>query len=394
MTNREVHDIIQFVNYPMLIAQRGGQIVARNSSFRLEFGDYGSLNHLLETDEWDSFLGLCSRSHTKQFQILKLPMVDQRSREYRIEGSLLRHKEGESPTLLILAFHPKDMSVRQFKILKQKIDALTQQISRTKKLESERIQILEAETRARKKAEAASRLKDEFLATISHELRTPLTSIVGWLDMLEQGWVSADEQAEVISTIRKNAKVQQELIDDLLDLAAINRRSLSLTASSVNVVDLLDDIKNSLRSIAKQKTVEIFVLSYQPDMSIQGDVERLRQVFSNILSNAVKYSYSGGRVYIRIRPLDTEIEVKVTDEGSGIEAEFLPYVFEKFLQEDGSHTRRYGGLGLGLSIAKYIVEQHGGKINAFSSGKDKGSTFAVTLPISAVQTNEVLIQKS
>jgi signal transduction histidine kinase len=230
-------------------------------------------------------------------------------------------------------------------------------------------------------AETANRIKDEFLAVLSHELRSPLNPILGWSKLLQSGRLSAAKTAEALSTIERNAKLQSQLIEDLLDVSRILRGKLSLSLAPVNLTTVITDALNNVRLAAKAKSIEIEIQLNSETVYIRGDSARLQQIFWNLLSNAVKFTSAGGKVVIRLESVDYEAHIQVIDTGKGISPDFLPYVFDYFRQEDSATTRKFGGLGLGLAIVKQLVELHGGSIHVDSLGEGYGATFTVKLPL-------------
>ncbi|HET8698066.1 MAG TPA: ATP-binding protein [Gammaproteobacteria bacterium] len=245
--------------------------------------------------------------------------------------------------------------------------------------ERQREQLLQAERFARGEAERASRLKDEFLATLSHELRTPLNAIVGWSHILRR---TATDPAltQAVHTIERNALAQAKLIDDLLDMSRIMAGKIGLTFTRFKLGTVVAAATAALRPVADEKGV-ILAADADSEAWLLGDAARIQQVVANLLSNGVKFTPPGGRVDVHTEEHGTQVRLIVRDTGRGIPPEFLPSMFQRFRQADSSITRRHGGLGLGLSIAKQIVELHGGTIAADSAGADRGSTFVVTLPI-------------
>jgi signal transduction histidine kinase/CheY-like chemotaxis protein len=239
---------------------------------------------------------------------------------------------------------------------------------------------LEREQSARREAEAASQLKDQFLMTVSHELRTPLTAIIGWARMLVDGAVSERQKEAALRTIERNAHAQTRLIDDLLDVSRVMSGKLRLDVRSVAVEDIVRNAMDTVGPAADAKAIRIESAIDRGVGRISGDPERLQQIVWNLLSNAVKFTPHGGRVTISVRAVDDEIEIVVRDTGIGIGPEFLPHVFERFRQQDAGTTRRYGGLGLGLAIVRNLVELHGGSVSAQSDGEGRGAVFTVRLP--------------
>jgi PAS domain S-box-containing protein len=227
------------------------------------------------------------------------------------------------------------------------------------------------------------RIKDNFLATLSHELRTPLTSIVGWATLLNSRTLKPDRAAEGMAAIERNARSQSRLIEELLDLSRIASGKMKIEESAVNMSDVVKETVDSVRPAVSDKhlRIELDLCTDIPD--IQGDRERLRQVILNLLSNAIKFTPAGGRIHVEVNGTPWEVRVAVQDTGQGIREDFLPHVFEEFRQGDMSPARKKTGLGLGLSIARHLVELHHGSIEADSPGPGLGATFVVKLPAAA-----------
>ncbi|BAU12248.1 PAS/PAC sensor hybrid histidine kinase [Leptolyngbya sp. NIES-3755] len=249
-----------------------------------------------------------------------------------------------------------------------------------KAAEAEREQLLLREQTAREEAEKANQIKDEFLAVLSHELRTPLNPILGWIRLLQAGRLDADRMQQAFHTIERNAQLQTQLIDDLLDVSRILRGKLKLDAAPVNLETVIESAIDTIRLAAEAKSIQIETV-LEPIGTVIGDAGRLQQVVWNLLTNAVKFTPNQGQVKVRLSAADSQAEVQVIDSGKGISAEFLPQVFERFQQADSSTTRQFGGLGLGLAIARQLVELHGGTITADSPGEEQGATFTVRLPL-------------
>jgi signal transduction histidine kinase/CheY-like chemotaxis protein len=233
---------------------------------------------------------------------------------------------------------------------------------------------------ARAAAEAANRVKDDFLATLSHELRTPLNAIIGWAQILESGTHEPGDLEEGLQTIKRNANIQAQLIEDLLDVSRIISGKLHLEAHPVDMTQVIDAAVAAVVPSAEAKKVEICQRRHERIRPVFGDASRLQQVIWNLLTNAVKFTPSGGRVDIELTSSAAGLEIAVTDTGVGIAPEFLPYVFERFRQADASTRRRQGGLGLGLAIVRQLIELHGGTVTAESGGLNQGSRFIVRLP--------------
>ena len=237
--------------------------------------------------------------------------------------------------------------------------------------------LLKAFADAREDAETANRLKDEFLATLSHELRTPLNAILGWTTMLRDGNVQPRHVMRALDTIHRNATAQVQIVNDLLDVSRIVRGNVQLSPRLMSLGPLLTLSVESITPTAEAKGVTIVTSLGSTPAFVWADHDRLQQVFWNLLSNAVKFTSSGGRVDVRMQTEGSDVRVDVADTGNGIAAAFLPHVFERFRQADGSSTRTHGGLGLGLSIGRHLVELHGGRMTADSAGEGQGSTFSV-----------------
>ena len=245
----------------------------------------------------------------------------------------------------------------------------------------ENVRLLKLERTAREAAEESNRLKDEFLATVSHELRTPLTAILGWSRLLEGGTLDTSVTQQAVETIWRNAKAQAQIIDDILDVSRIITGNLYLDLHPLEVAPVIENAINVVRQTADAKGIRIETYFDRTPAMISGDANRLQQVVWNLLSNAVKFTQSGGRVCVKVSQAGGAVEVSVSDTGQGIDEEFLPYVFERFRQADSTTTRQHGGLGLGLAIARHLVEIHGGTISAESAGAGKGATFTIRLPL-------------
>jgi PAS domain S-box-containing protein len=248
----------------------------------------------------------------------------------------------------------------------------------------DRLQLLDSEREARSQAERASRMKDEFLATLSHELRTPLNAILGWANILRLGKVQGEELKKGLDTIERNACVQSQLIEDLLDMSRIISGKVRLDVQRVDLPAVLKESIETLRATAEAKGVRLQAVVDPFAGPISGDPNRLRQAFWNLLSNAIKFTPKDGKVQVLLERVNSQVEASFIDTGEGIAAEFLPYVFDRFHQADASTTRRHGGLGLGLAIVKQLVELHGGNVHAKSGGIGQGATFAVHLPLIAL----------
>jgi len=243
--------------------------------------------------------------------------------------------------------------------------------------------LVQREHTARLEAEAASCLKDEFLATLSHELRTPLTAILGWASIVTRGHADETRAAHAMRAIERSARTQARLVDELLDVSRLVSGQMRLNLSAVSLNAVVDDALEGARPAAEAKKLELVKRSDAPMHTIRADAGRLQQVVWNLLSNAVRFTPPGGRIEVSLREVDDQAEVRVTDTGIGIHPDFVPHVFERFRQGDSSTTRTHGGLGLGLAIVRHLVELHGGTVGAESAGEGRGATFVVRLPIRA-----------
>ncbi|MBV9912208.1 MAG: response regulator [Sinobacteraceae bacterium] len=241
----------------------------------------------------------------------------------------------------------------------------------------------ELESRVRERTaelENLSRLKDEFLATMSHELRTPLNAIFGWVTLLRTRRLDEATQERALETIERNARAQKRLIEDLLDVSRIVSGKVALEMSVVDLRRVVQAALETMQPAAQAKGIKILPLFDTAAGSVRGDFARLQQIVCNLLSNAIKFTASGGHVEVCLARRNDQAEISVTDSGQGIKAEFLPLVFDRFRQEDGSISRRHGGLGLGLAIVRHLVELHAGSVEAHSAGEGKGARFVVRLP--------------
>jgi signal transduction histidine kinase len=252
----------------------------------------------------------------------------------------------------------------------------------------ERERLLFREQELRRQAEETNRLKDEFLAVLSHELRTPLTAIVGWAALLRAGKLAPDKIQKGLETIDRNAQEQGRLINDLLDVSGIISGKIGLNWASANAQRILKAAVDTIRPAADLKRIVVSLDEATEPAQLECDPNRLLQAFGNILSNAVKFTQNGGRIGIDVHASAEQVCITITDSGIGIPADFLPYVFDRFRQADSSSTRHYGGLGLGLSISRNIVELHGGVIRASSDGPNRGASFTIELPRSRAYLRE------
>jgi PAS domain S-box-containing protein len=233
-------------------------------------------------------------------------------------------------------------------------------------------------------AEAASRAKDQFLATLSHELRTPLNAVVGWAHMLRSGKLDAPATARAIETIDRNARSQSQLISDILDVSRIVSGKLRLNVRPVDLTPVVEAALDTVRPSAEAKGIRLHAVLDPAAGPVSGDADRLQQVFWNLLANAIKFTPREGRVQVRLSRVNSHVELRVEDTGVGIAPEYMPHVFELFRQRDGSPSRQHGGLGLGLALVKHLIELHGGSVECASPGESLGAVFSVKLPLMIV----------
>jgi signal transduction histidine kinase/ActR/RegA family two-component response regulator len=258
-------------------------------------------------------------------------------------------------------------------------------IGERKRSQAECTRLLEQAMAAQAEADRANGLKDEFLAILSHELRTPLTSILGWSNLLAAGNLDDAAAKSALETIVRNARAQRQLIDDLLDISRIITGKLRLDVCPVELAPIIAAVVDGVRPAADARSIYLRTALDAHLSPISGDPDRLRQIIWNLLTNAIKFTPEGGRVEVGLERTDSHVEVTISDTGQGIAPEFLPHVFERFSQSDSSSTRRHGGLGLGLSIVRQLVELHGGTVTATSPGAGEGTTFKVIFPLLSVR---------
>jgi PAS domain S-box-containing protein len=323
--------------------------------------------------------------------VLKLIPADRRDEEPKILERLRRgervdhfetvrlRKNGES--------FPVSLTISPIRNLQGVIvgaSKIARDITDFKTASTEREQLLESERTARSQAEYANRMKDEFLSTVSHELRTPLNAIVGWTEVLEGGGQNRDEVIQGMEVIKRNAMMQAQLIEDLLDLGRISSGKMTLNVEPVDISTVIREALASVEHGARAKQITITRVLGE-SRGLLGDSKRLQQVIWNLLTNAIKFTPNGGKIAISAARINSHIEVSVADSGKGISANFLPHLFERFRQADSSTTRQHGGLGIGLALVKQLAELHGGTVRAESPGEGLGSTFTLFLPVAALR---------
>jgi PAS domain S-box-containing protein len=316
----------------------------------------------------------------------RTPQTIAKHRNYAKDGSVV-HCEWYNSSLT-------DESGNLVSILSLVLD-----VSDRHRLEAERDRSLKLEQSAREQAETANRIKDEFLAVLSHELRSPLNPILGWSKLLQTRKFNETKTAEALAIIERNARLQAQLIEDLLDVSRILRGKLTLTTSPVNLVTPISAAIETVRLASEAKAISLkFDLQPSDRPVLQaiviGDPARLQQILWNLLANAVKFTPEGGHVEIRLVCTGSHAQIRVSDTGQGISADFLPYVFDYFRQADSATTRRFGGLGLGLAIVRQLVELHGGTILADSPGEGQGATFTVSLPLAQTHVSQKHLHSS
>ncbi len=271
------------------------------------------------------------------------------------------------------------------------IEDVTERVAREAELQAQieaRTRLLASEKLARSEAERANRLKDDFLATVSHELRNPLNAIMGWAHMLQVGKLNEANMERAVETIYRNAKSQSQLVADLLDVSRIISGKLRLDVRTIDLIYIVNAAIDSIRPAADAKSIRLQTMLDPAAGPISGDADRLQQIVWNLLTNAVKFTPKGGKIQIKVQRIDSHVEIVVSDSGVGISKEFLPHVFDRFRQADASTTRIHGGLGLGLSIVRQLVDLHGGNARVESEGEGKGATFIITLPFVGVINNQ------
>ncbi|HEY9405809.1 MAG TPA: response regulator [Pyrinomonadaceae bacterium] len=272
-------------------------------------------------------------------------------------------------------------NARLYAEAQQHASELQQEVTERKLAEEARARLLVREQAARAEAERANRLKDEFLATLSHELRTPLTAILGWTHLIRGGNLDASMMTRALETIERNARSQSQLIDDLLDVSRIITGKLMLDFRPVELASIIEATIDTVRPMAEAKSIRVQPQLRTSHCVVSGDPARLQQVVWNLFSNAVKFTPEGGSIEVGLTCNEQHVELEVSDTGQGISQDFLPYIFDRFRQADGTTTRKHGGLGLGLAIVRHLVELHGGTISAHSDGDGLGATFTLSLPL-------------
>ncbi len=377
-----------------LLVSRDGTIVFANQTAReLLGGSDAAAGRLLTEVVKDppeavgEYLRMWARSPTPIPGALTLPRRDGGSAVYLAKGALVVPRTEDAPALLLVRLDLRDPA-SPFILLSQTIAELRSEVTRRRETEVT-LRRTQAELRERaREAEQANQLKDEFLAALSHELRTPLNAIIGWVDLIRSGTLNEPRKAHGIDVIARNAHMQVQLIDDLLDVSRIVSGKMRLNVHQLDPITAIEAALEAIRPALDAKGIRLQAVLDPQAGPISGDPDRLQQVVWNLLSNAMKFTPKGGRIQVVLQRVDSSIEISVSDTGQGISAEFLPHAFERFRQHDGSSTRLHGGLGLGLSIVKSLVELHGGTVRAESAGPGLGATFVVRFPRALARKDE------
>ena len=359
-----------------LIAQRALQIlVAQRRPLRLNEADDLSHSDENTSDSVQSFLGApiqTSRGvYGWVYMLNKLNADDFSEADERLTATLV--------TQVAIAYE----NARLYSDAQLHASELQMEIAERKQAEEERAQLLVREQSARADAEQANRTKDEFLATLSHELRTPLSAILGWSHLVRTGKLDDLQMTRAFETIERNARSQSQLIDDLLDVSRIITGKLQIELRLVNLSSVIETAIDALRPSFEAKDIQFETVKDSSSYLVPGDANRLQQIFWNLFSNAVKFTPAGGRIRVDVERVEPQAKVSVTDSGIGIKPDFLPYIFDRFRQADGSTTRVHGGLGLGLAIVKHLVQLHQGTVEVESKGTDQGAKFTVSLPLAS-----------
>jgi PAS domain S-box-containing protein len=340
---------------------------------------YGKTIELLglKSDEFDgTFQAFLKTAHPDDRAAINLAVKRsaETGAEFRVEFRVVRHRDNVRWLLAKGRVQPEAPAAPE------RMMGIIYDITSRKQVEEARQELLESEQAGRAEAEANARAKDEFLGVISHELRTPLSAMLGWAEVLRARRPGDPVYERALQTIERNAERQSQLVEDLLDTTRILSGKLRIESQPLYIDALLEESLDVVRPAAEAKEIELVMSLDGPSGLILGDANRLQQVFWNMLSNAVKFTEPGGRVEARLERDEAEARVIVSDTGKGIARDFLPHVFDLFRQADSSSARRQGGLGLGLALARRLVEMHGGTIRADSPGEGQGATFTITLP--------------
>jgi PAS domain S-box-containing protein len=295
--------------------------------------------------------------------------------QFRHEHRILRAGDGSERWIAPTGLFHADPTGGRTRFIGVMLD-----VTERRRADVERNALLARESEARRTAEDAVRLKDQFLATLSHELRTPMSAVLGWLHLMKSGRLTAEQQAQALETIERNARLQHQLINDLLDVSRIITGRFRLDRDVVHPSVIIEAAVDAIRPQAAARRIAIRTTLPQAIVTVFGDPMRLQQVLTNLLVNAIKFSPDGAAIDVSMERRDDRVVITVADQGEGIASSALPYIFERFRQADGSITRRHGGMGLGLAIVRHILDVHDGTVAASSDGPGRGATFTVTLP--------------
>jgi signal transduction histidine kinase len=280
-----------------------------------------------------------------------------------------------------------DERLRAIIRLQQKAASLEAQITERKEAEAELIKMKDKLETQVAEAEAANRMKDQFLSTVSHELRTPLNAILGWVHMLRRSELDEATVASALETIERNARAQAQLVNDILDMSRVITGRLRLNVGPVDMAAVINQAIDSVQVAADSKNIRLGVILDPTARHLSGDASRLQQAIWNLLSNAIKFTPSGGRVEVRLERDGADALIQVSDTGEGISREVIPFIFDRFRQADGTISRRHGGLGLGLAIVRHLIEMHGGTAEVESAGEGCGATFTLRLPLTPARAS-------
>ncbi len=390
---QQYHDLFEFAPDGYLVTDEAGTIRKANRAAAAllnvsqQFLIGKPLINYIQTSERQNFRSklnqLCKTNQQLKWEVRVSPR-DNAAFDAALTVSSFRDGSGRPVALrwLLRDITERKRAEAEIRTLNAQLE---QRVSyRTEQLEAANRCLDEAlcrEQAARVEAEAANRMKDEFLAIVSHELRSPLNAMLGWARLLRERKFNEATTARAIDIIERNARLQTNLIEDLLDVSRIIRGQLSLQVHPVNLVQMIEAAINTVKPAADAKAIRLESVLEPNFGSVWADANRLQQVLSNLLSNAIKFTPKGGRVELRLERSRDAVEITVKDTGIGINPDFLPYIFDRFRQADTTSTRSHGGLGLGLAIVHHLVELHGGIIHAESGGEGQGAKFTVQLPI-------------
>lgn len=367
------------IQEPLLLVRADGEVIAANRSAVSVLGPtLEGTNLSARTDvpeRFERYLRLASRS---TYPVPSVLAFGKEPTTWHVDGSSADGRAGADGLVLL---HLRRRSDEPFVGLDVKLERLHAEIQRRQELERERGTLLERERRAREQAEEANRLKDEFLASVSHELRTPLHAISGWVALIRNKLDEPELVGHGLEVIDRNVAAQAQLTDDLLDVSRAITGRMRLDVRTVDLAVVARQALEGARPAADAKGIRIELRTDGSEHVIRGDPDRLLQIFWNLLSNATKHTERGGRILVTLHRGDSHVEATVSDDGLGITAELLPFVFDRFRQAEGATTRRHGGLGLGLAIVRHLVELHGGVAMAHSDGPGQGASFTVSLPL-------------